>query len=270
MLCQLTIDQVPYSFELEGDFFWGENEILAQSHQHLFSRWDYYETGYQIIPLFKEQEWSKLQADIASTLKSAAQSFGLKLPANFEPEQYHRFVTNPQHQQVIEKTRFLTYGDFSVDFETLAGRISRAIGHPFSLHNPLLEKEIVILRISRPQSLDINPPHRDGYLNLWQKVVNVWIPIVGSNGHSSLPVIPGSHQWNEKSILRTAARGASINGLPYHVPGIAGTAFGLPMMRPNPKPGEALIFTPYLIHGAAINANTDQTRMALELRLYGG
>ena len=38
------------------------------------------------------------------------------------------------------------------------------------------------------------------------------------------------------------------------------------MVRPNPKPGEALIFSPFLIHGAAINGNKDLTRISLELR----
>ena len=37
------------------------------------------------------------------------------------------------------------------------------------------------------------------------------------------------------------------------------------MIRPNPKLGEALIFTPFLIHGAAVN-NSDLTRISLELR----
>ncbi|RKE98110.1 hypothetical protein [Ichthyenterobacterium magnum] len=38
------------------------------------------------------------------------------------------------------------------------------------------------------------------------------------------------------------------------------------MVRPNPKKGEASIFTPFLIHGAAVNKNKDITRVSLELR----
>ena len=38
------------------------------------------------------------------------------------------------------------------------------------------------------------------------------------------------------------------------------------MIRPNPQNTEALIFTPFLIHGAAVNKNIDITRIALELR----
>ena len=37
------------------------------------------------------------------------------------------------------------------------------------------------------------------------------------------------------------------------------------MIRPNPKETEALVFTPYLIHGAAFN-DSNNTRVALELR----
>lgn len=40
------------------------------------------------------------------------------------------------------------------------------------------------------------------------------------------------------------------------------------MMRPNPALNEALVFTPYLIHGSSVNDNQNQTRVSLELRLY--
>ncbi len=270
MLCQLTIDQQPFSFELAGDFAWGKDEVLFERHQALFSRCGWIDAGYTVVPLLDQADWHPLQEDIEQILRHAALENGLTLPDDFQPEQYHRYVTHELHQKIIEKTRFLTYGHFALDFEKLAGKISQFIGHPLSLHNPWLPTEIIILRISRPNSLDINPPHRDGYLNLWENVVNVWIPLAGCNHYSSLPLIPGSHLWNEKDVLRTAPKGAAINGTPYHVPGIVKTSFGLPMTRPNPQPGQALLFTPFLIHGAAINTNPGQTRMALELRLYAG
>ena len=38
----------------------------------------------------------------------------------------------------------------------------------------------------------------------------------------------------------------------------------LEMIRPNPQLGEIIIFTPFLVHGSAINAQTDKTRFSLE------
>jgi ectoine hydroxylase-related dioxygenase (phytanoyl-CoA dioxygenase family) len=130
-----------------------------------------------------------------------------------------------------------------------------------------LGRDHIQLRISRPGSLDINPPHRDAYLDVWKNVLNLWLPICGCTGQSSLPVIPGSHLFNEQDVFRTPGGGAVIDGNRYRVPGIADARAGMEMIRPNPATDEVLAFTPFLIHGAAFNRNTDSTRMALEFRL---
>ena len=79
--------------------------------------------------------------------------------------------------------------------------------------------------------------------------------------------MPSSHLIPENEILRTASKGAKINGNTYYVPCILETNKGaIKMIRPNPMEGEALIFTPFLIHGAAVNNNKDITRISLELR----
>lgn len=93
------------------------------------------------------------------------------------------------------------------------------------------------------------------------------MPIEDCNKKSSLPVVPESHLLPENEILRTESKGAKINGNVYYVPCILETKDGpIQMIRPNPKEGEALLFTPFLIHGAAINQNEDDTRISLELR----
>jgi hypothetical protein len=271
MLCQLTIDGQPFSFPLEGEFRWGRDEVLFDKHREILSGVDWQERGYSIFALLDEKEQEQLRDSIRGLLVRILAESNIVIPENFRLEDYHRYVgSQALHGEVISKTRFLTYADLGIDFGEMADRIARYIGHRLSLENPLLEKEIVILRISRPQSLDINPPHRDGSLDLWEDVLNVWIPVAGSNAQSSLPVIPGSHQWNEKDVLRTEAKGAAINGLRYHVPGIIQSRYGLHLIRPNPAYGDALLFTPFLVHGAAVNQNPNTTRMALELRFYGG
>jgi ectoine hydroxylase-related dioxygenase (phytanoyl-CoA dioxygenase family) len=40
------------------------------------------------------------------------------------------------------------------------------------------------------------------------------------------------------------------------------------MIRPNPKPGQAMLFSPYLVHGGGYNLNTDTTRVSLEMRFW--
>ena len=80
-------------------------------------------------------------------------------------------------------------------------------------------------------------------------------------------MLPGSHLLPENEILRTESKGAKINGNTYYVPCILKTGAGdLKMIRPNPSEGEALLFSPFLIHGAAVN-RSEHTRVSMELRL---
>ena len=78
--------------------------------------------------------------------------------------------------------------------------------------------------------------------------------------------MPKSHLLKESQIYKTKNKGAKINGLPYHVPCILKTSSGnIKMIRPNPKEGDAIFFTPFLIHGAAFN-RSQNTRIGMELR----
>ncbi|MGE5942858.1 MAG: phytanoyl-CoA dioxygenase family protein, partial [Flavobacteriales bacterium] len=172
-----------------------------------------------------------------------------------------------QHNKVIEITRNLENKDFDFNINAFAERLGVVLGYELTTWVEELKRTHLQIRISRPNSLDINPPHRDGYLSYWQDIINVWVPIEGCNNKSSLPVFPGSHLITENNILRTESKGAKINGNIYYVPCILETKNGsIRMLRPNPIQGEILVFTPYLIHGAGVNLNNDITRVALELR----
>ncbi len=267
MNCQLTIDKEPFSFQIEGDFFWGIDQVLFNPSSSVIMNTSWKKDGYALFDLLTVEEFNRIQENISSLLKSIALEIGIDLPDHFSPEKYHLyFNTQELHNQVIQKTRFLTFKDFKIDFQQLCTRVSDFIKYPLQLENPLLDEEIVILRISRPKSLDINPLHRDGYLDIWANVLNLWIPLAGCDENSSLPVFPESHLLNETKVYRSETKGARINGLGYHVPGIVDVKGGLDLIRPNPAYRQALLFTPFLIHGAAINQNENKTRLSLELR----
>jgi hypothetical protein len=269
MICSFTIDGKPYQFQVDGKFFQGQDLVLFQKQGNVLEGCLWVDKGYEIVPIFTDEEFLLFKVNIEEILKKLLFENGIPYDSDFTLEKYHRYVKSDEaHQKVISKTRFLTFQDFKIDMEKLIVAFSKATGKKLQRENPLLKEEIVILRINRPSSLDINPFHRDGYLELWKNVLNVWIPIEGCGPDSSLPVIPGSHYWNEKEIVRTDAKGATINGLTYHVPAILSYTDGLHSIRPNPPYGSALIFTPYLVHGAAINSQKDITRVSLELRLY--
>ena len=188
--------------------------------------------------------------------------------ATFTLDKYHEVVTdNKTHNKIIDVTRNLENKDFDFNIDALAERFGDILGYELTSYVEELKKSHIQIRISRPNSLDINPPHRDGYLSYWEDIINVWVPILGCTDETSLPVCAGSHLIPEDKILRTQSKGAEINGNVYYVPCILETNDGpIKMIRPNPKQGEALIFTPYLIHGAAVNKSENTTRVALELR----
>lgn len=267
--CHLYLDGEPFNFEVNGDFFWGADEVLFEEKNNVISKVDWKEKGYSVVSVFSNEEFESLKNSIKNNLLRAFKDNGVEVDEDvFELEKYHKFVTsNELHNKIISITRNLEVSDFDLDLDKIAQRFGDILGYKLSTFVPELGKSHVQIRISRPNSLDINPPHKDGYLSYWKDILNVWIPIVGCNEKSSLPVFPESHLINEKDVLRTESKGAEINGNTYYVPCILEVRDKeMKMVRPNPKPGEALIFSPFLIHGAAINGNKDLTRISLELR----
>lgn len=268
-ICHLYINNEPHNFKVKGDFFWGENELLYDTKGSVISKVLWENQGYKVVRTFINDEFELLKKSITNNIIQAIKINDVDFnEKNFSLDKYHDIVnTDELHNRVVNITKNLENKDFNFDIDLLAKRFGDILGFELSSWIEALQKTHVQIRISRPNSLDINPPHRDGYLSYWENIINVWIPIEGCNKNSSLPVFPGSHLIPENEILRTKSKEAQINGNIYYVPCILKTKKGaIKMVRPNPKQGEALIFTPYLIHGAAVNNNRNSTRVSLELR----
>ena len=268
-ICKLFINEEPYKFEVEGDFFWGENKLQYQIENSPISKMQWHNDGYAIVNAFNNSEFIKLKESVIQNIVSAIDQNVSGFDSNsFILDDYHKVInTDALHNKVINITRNLENKDFDFDIDALADKFGELLGCKLTTWIEELQKSHIQVRISRPNSLDINPPHRDGYLSYFKDILNLWIPIHGCNNQSSLPVMPSSHLIPENEILRTASKGAKINGNTYYVPCILETNKGvIKMIRPNPMEGEALIFTPFLIHGAAVNNNKDITRISLELR----
>ena len=122
-------------------------------------------------------------------------------------------------------------------------------------------------RVIRPHHRDNNPLHRDVWLEDYDDCINLYIPVAGSNPLSSLIIVPGSHRWPESRVERTTS-GSRINGQKFNVPAVTGIRGDYSIARPDPKENEVLIFSPYLIHGGAVNLHPDKTRISIEMRLW--
>jgi len=267
--CVIEIDEKEYFFKVEGAFFSGKNEILYKKENNIIEQTDWFTSGYKVAPIYNNTEFSNLKESVSRIVLEGLRQANVTIdPSCFKLEDYHKYaVNNDIHLKVINYTRNLKNEDFDIDFKSLEDKFSKVVQKKLSSKIKELDRTHIQIRLNRPKSLDINPPHRDGYFSYWKDILNIWLPIAGCNQKSSLPLLPESHLISENNILRTEARNAKINGNTYHVPCILKTTKGnLKMIRPNPKYGEALIFTPFLIHGAAFNDNENMTRVALELR----
>jgi hypothetical protein len=127
---------------------------------------------------------------------------------------------------------------------------------------------VVQLRINRPGSTDYNPPHRDGSLPHLAPTLNVLDP-GGRRRRDHQPADPARLARDRRGGLladptRRAPCSAAIHTACRRIGRLRSGP--LEMVRAPVRFGQALIFTPYLIHGLAFNKSDTKTRMALEMR----
>lgn len=264
------LGEVPYSVAAEGEWRYGENEVLLDQDEDLTAGCAWAEAGFTVARLFEESPlYERLRAGLLQFIGAQLQEVLPSWPGDFVPEHYHHFVDDAQHAAFIRNIRgCFDTALFPIALSALEARISVICGRQLSVMNPATGISEFCLRIVRPQApADNNPPHRDIYLDHLRNGINLYIPLAGSNAHSALPILPGSHHLPEHLILRSAP-GVQVNGLSFSVPCIADAPGGLHMIRPNPGPNEVLVFSPYLIHGGGANLNEDLTRISLEMRLF--
>ena len=267
--CTLTIDGKLFNiFIKDGDFQRGGNELIFSDKNNPFRNIDktIKELGYSIINFIDQAGFKALTNQIREILSEIIKNENIYVPSDFALENYHLFVSESDHAKIIQKTRSLEFADFNFKPQYLIESIENFLNIKISHILPKLKKDIVQLRINRPKSTDINPPHRDSYFEAYKNGINVWIPLINCNKHTSLALMPKSHLLKENEILIAKGRAFEINNNKYNVPCIIDTDWGMNFIRPNPKATQALIFNSSIIHGAAFNCSS-KTRMSLELRL---
>lgn len=253
------IDGQPFSWAVAGEFAWGKGGTLCQVESDpLLPALG--PEGYRVI---------ELPAGTAERIRACALSLP-QLAGLAQLEAYHEWVSSEaDHQKIVQVSCDLRFSQLGLDASEFTRYFSALVGVPLSPILPILDKDVVQLRINRPGSTDYNPPHRDGSLPHLAPTLNVWIPVAGVDAATSLPIVPGSHAIPEEDCWQTRAGGATLGGNPYRVPAIGRLRGGpLNMVRAPVRFGQALLFTPYLIHGLATNQSGTKTRMALEMRFH--
>tara|TARA_B100000579_G_C22730118_1_gene803777 strand:- start:26 stop:847 length:822 start_codon:yes stop_codon:yes gene_type:complete len=124
----------------------------------------------------------------------------------------------------------------------------------------------LLIRIVRPFANDFNPPHKDIYIESLRNGINCFMPILGVNQNSSLPIIPKSHKWLESETERTELN-PLVDGLKFSVAAMISKKDLTPLKLTRPKVnyGQVMLFSPYCIHGGGKNLSKD-TRISFEFR----
>jgi hypothetical protein len=265
----VTIEGKTLDFAINGETYVGEPEVLLEKDVDMLEGKEYNAEGFRIFDILNEDEFRRLKDGFTSMIAGFLRDAGVQNLDGFELMRYHEFADDTAHTFVVKQIQHgLNINTMPLGPDLIDERIGQILGFPVESRNSTLNHHTYSVRIVRPSRLtDNNPPHRDVWLDHLRNAVNIYLPVSGSDLNSALPLLPGSHKWKESEIERTKA-GAVINGVTYTVPCVVGSAYGLSMIRPNPQPGQATVFSPYLIHGGGYNLNADTTRVSLEMRFW--
>jgi len=255
-------------------FSLGKEEVLSQKETDVVYNQPWYNAGYTESDFLNPDEYKALKDGLTESVKRILREETSIITEGFNLENYHHYVkSNEDHFKVVSRTRDLFSDDFNFPVMTLLPRLEKILNFKLSDIDPKTkEKMHIIVRINRPQSNDFNPPHKDVYHgvdidNYIPLFVNFWIPVCGSTNKSNLPVVPKSHLLSESKVLRTIG-GSEVEGNKYRVCVIKSWDGKNELVRSKVKYGQVLIFSSHLIHGLALNNETDMTRVALEFRLF--
>jgi len=270
MIVKYTLGEKEIELELQGNTFFGGEEILLLKDENLIEGTSWKNEGFNIVDFLDEFDFQKIKVGIKELICKMIVEAGGEIDAAFELEKYHSYVNNETHLRVAKLIQWCwNIIEFPVDFQLISNRISEVIGMKVTSKAKHIELNNFFLRIVRPQNFqDNNPPHRDVWIDRLRDAVNIYAPICGSNENSSLGLIPGSHLLKESQIERTA-EGAILNGTSYTVPCVISVNGEQPRLhRPDPKENQVMLFSPYLVHGGGYNFNENKTRMSLEVRFW--
>ena len=266
---EYTVNGVTLKYEAVGARAHGNPSVLLDSATDLSEGTSWHPKGFTVEELFDDTTYASFRKAAYDLLIKSWKKAGLLIKNEiFRLDQYHTLIKDFKiHLQAIEYTKLLSVNDFPISIDRIERRISEICGLNLVALNPYDNQAIFHFRIIRPSLGDNNPLHRDVWLEDYDDCINLYIPIAGSDAQSSLILLPGSHRWPESKIERTES-GAVIKGVKFNVPAVTAIDGSYEAIRPNPGENQVLVFSPYLIHGGAVNLNKDSTRISIELRLW--
>jgi hypothetical protein len=264
-----SINAREVTYQIEGESGQADDQVLLATSIDLTSGTSWAASGYTVAEFLPAPQQQQLQAGLEALVREALSVAGVPVAADFPIRDYHKLIGDDQqrHLAVVNLTKEYSIDRLPLPAALLEARVSELCGRQVQAYNPFDQMRLFHLRLVRPGRSDNNPLHRDVWLPDYDDCLNIYVPVTGSTADSSLSLVPGSHWWPENRVERTQ-HGAVYNGVTYTVPAVKNADELLQLIRPNPGPTEALIFSPYLLHGWALNLNPDATRLSLEMRFW--
>ena len=187
----------------------------------------------------------------------------------FTLEKYHTFVNDETHHDFVKSTG----RDISMlinennNYLKLVLETANIEFDGFSrIYNSKIE-----YRVCRPNKPDNNLPHRDHWFPYFKNLVNIYIPLAGSNCMSAMPVVPMSHLWTDEDVTPLIEYNAGkyvnpITNVAYSVSPIKESKKEIYLHRPDLFDGGFMLFSPMCVHGGGSNGSR-VTRFSFEIRL---
>ncbi len=256
-------------FHIQGARTFGDDVLPLAGHDDLTQTTGWAEAGYRVAPFLDHDAYDLFEQGVRQLFGEFLQRMGLPTGSIIDLAHYHTYTRNENalHLAIVDQAKLLEAAHFPDGVAQVEQRVSELCRVPVRAVNPHNGEQVFHFRIVRPQKNDNNPFHRDVWLTEYHDAINIYVPLAGSNERSSLTLVPESHRWSEATVERTIS-GARVNGVQYNVPAVTDTHHSLQPIRPNPGRNEVLIFSPYLLHGGAVNLNEDVTRISLEMRFW--
>ena len=243
---------------------------------------NFFEQGYCIINLFNVNQINKIKNNITSKINFLIKDVGIKINKN-ELKIYHklRYIDKIHPVAIKNSTRFIIL-DNKLKNKIYLNKEILNITNVFWGHSKFNIKWIgslkknnaknnaMAFRIARPKNSfekDVGGEHIDLHyggnvrVNDYRLLLTIWCPLIGYSKKHALRLSPKSHlkKHPKNSISKQKKYISQVFKKDY--------LKGYKFIRPNLKPGQAILFHPNLIHGASYNRGKE-TRVSVELRIF--
>lgn len=239
-------------------------------HNFLSEESQFFRFGFEVLR-GKKKYWKEELRDLFENyLRKALSDFEDDLYL-YTLEKYHDVYTENNHHhafiknisRVIPKDIISPSNNF---LENVISQLSTIFQRKLAIYKNKIE-----FRVVRPNQPDNNLLHRYHWFPYFKNLLNLYIPLSGSNHGSVLRVVPEPYLWTDEDVVPTfkynQGKRLGSNGVLYSTPTIKSCKKNIIEHKPDIQEGDLMYFSPMIIHGGGANTNKSVTRFSLEIRL---